>query len=71
MCKNNPCIKSLKLNHCCQITSEGVRNALHMLNKLEILDIEGIKDSGSSFFVDENQTLLDLNSSIKFKFMKK
>jgi len=42
-----------------------------MLNKLEILDIEGIKDSGSSFFVDENQTLLDLNSSIKFKSMKK
>ena len=42
-----------------------------MLNKLEVLDIEGIKDGGSSFFVDTSQPFSELNSSVNFKQMKK
>ena len=71
LCKNNPSIKSLKLTYCTQITNAGVRSALHMLNKLEVLDLEGIRDGGTSFFMDASKLSFEMSPSINFKNMKK
>jgi len=62
-------IKSLKLAYCKQITNVGVRAALHMLNKLESLDLEGIGSTGTSFFADTTE--VTSTSSINFKKLKK
>jgi hypothetical protein len=40
-----------------------------MLRKLEVLDIEGIKDEGTGFFVDTK--LLSITSSINFKSIRR
>ena len=50
LCKNNPCIKQLKLTRCIQLTNDGVQAALHLLCSIEYLDIEGIKEGGCSFY---------------------
>jgi hypothetical protein len=72
LCKNNPYIKTLKLTYCNQISNSGVRDSLHMLIKLECLDIEGIKNGGTGFFVDDSQQNLNVKkSSINLKAMKR
>ena len=69
LCKNNPYIKKLKLTHCTQITNEGVRAALHMLNEVELLDLEGIKKGDCSFFSEYFN--LNMTSSINLKHLNK
>ncbi len=71
LCKNNPNIRTLKLTYCTQLTNNGVRAALHMLNKLEYLDLEGIKDEGTGFFVDQLMFAPNTSLSINFKLLKK
>ena len=70
-CKNNPNLKSLKLTNCTQLTNNGVRAALHMLKRLENLDVEVIKNDGTGFFVDQITTLMMTSASINFRNMKK
>lgn len=53
------------------LTSDGVRLALHMLNKLECLDIESIKDGGTGFFIEPISQNVVPFSSINFKSLKK
>jgi hypothetical protein len=72
VCKNNPLIKSIKLTRCNQITNEGVRASLHMLKGIESLDIEGIKDSGTGFFMDDKEPNLNIKrTSIIIKHLKR
>ena len=71
LCKNNPHLASLKLTYCVQLTNNGVRAALNMLNRLESLDIEGIKNSGTGFFLDNSSPNTELFSSINFKSLKR
>lgn len=70
LCKNTPMIKTLKLAHCKKVTNEGVRAALHMLNKLECLDIQGISCNGIEFFTD-SLNAVNTSSSINFKKMER
>ena len=69
LCKNNPFIKHLNLSHCKLLTNEGIRAALHMLESIESLDLEGIKEGGCSFFTDYSD--LNMISSINFRDIKK
>lgn len=68
LCKNNSSIKQLKLTHCQLLTNNGVRAALHMLNQLELLDIEGINDGGCSFFTEFSNLIptIDFRNLIKY-----
>ena len=71
LCKNNSSIKILRLAYCSQITNNGVRSALHMLNMIEHLDLEGIKDSGCEFFAEPYTQLPNMSSSVNLKNLKK
>lgn len=70
LCKNNSSIKQLKLTHCQLLTNNGVRAALHMLNQLEFLDIEGINEGGCSFFIEFSNLIptIDFKNLIKYSY---